>query len=422
MNQQIENIAATLDTLAGAVRSAFTQEAPLNEALGWFAPSITKDELANIASNLAEDIRSINVQEIDPAINDIVQDLPRRIQNIQATAVAQMFNTNAGQAVPAYMASLAHIRNSLLPSLGWQEIPQNSYLPTTVAKRARAAKATLDQLAPDLENISSQISEIQEAHKTAENLPIDLEDLSAAKKKIEKTSSDVAITENKLNESKNLAEEHLKSIKINSAEAEKLVALCEDAYKITTTKGLAAAFDQKASKLNTSIRWWVGGLILALIASSVIGSKRISMLTIALDIPNPEWGVILIKSILAVLTIAAPLWFAWLATKQIGQKFRLAEDYEFKASVAKAYEGYRKEAARIDPEFEKQLFGSALKRLEEAPLRLIEIKSHGSPLHEFADSHNSSSKPSIASKLKTAVATKVNAKRDSSEAEIEDEA
>ncbi len=47
--------------------------------------------------------------------------------------------------------------------------------------------------------------------------------------------------------------------------------------------------------------------------------------------------------------------------------------------MAKAYEGYRKEAARIDPQFEARLFGSALTRLDEAPLRLVEIGSHGSP-------------------------------------------
>lgn len=75
-----------------------------------------------------------------------------------------------------------------------------------------------------------------------------------------------------------------------------------------------------------------------------------------------------------------------LAAKQIGQRFRLAEDYAFKASVAKAYEGYRKEAARIDPQFEARLFGSALTRLDEAPLRLVEIGSHGSPWHELATS------------------------------------
>ena len=80
------------------------------------------------------------------------------------------------------------------------------------------------------------------------------------------------------------------------------------------------------------------------------------------------------------------MWFAWMATKQIGQRFRLAEDYAFKASVAKAYEGYRKEAARIDEAFEARLFSSALTRLEEAPLRLMEQTTHGSPWHELVTS------------------------------------
>jgi hypothetical protein len=90
--------------------------------------------------------------------------------------------------------------------------------------------------------------------------------------------------------------------------------------------------------------------------------------------------------VLSALSVGAPLWFAWLATKQIGQRFKLAEDYAFKASVAKAYEGYRREAARIDIAFESRLFSSALARLEEAPLRLIGATEHGSPFHELISS------------------------------------
>ena len=48
--------------------------------------------------------------------------------------------------------------------------------------------------------------------------------------------------------------------------------------------------------------------------------------------------------------------------------------------------GYRKEAARIDKAFEARLFESALTRLEEAPLRLVEGKTPGSPWHEFVES------------------------------------
>ena len=79
----------------------------------------------------------------------------------------------------------------------------------------------------------------------------------------------------------------------------------------------------------------------------------------------------------------APLWFAWLASKQIGQRFKLAEDYAFKASVAKAYEGYKTEAARLDKDFEARLFSSALTRLEEAPLRFMNNTEHSSPVHEM---------------------------------------
>ena len=92
------------------------------------------------------------------------------------------------------------------------------------------------------------------------------------------------------------------------------------------------------------------------------------------------------QALLSFLSIGVPLWFAWISTKQISQRFRIAEDYAFKASVAKAYEGYRKEAARIDETFEARLFASALTRLEEAPLRLVEGESHGSPWHELVAS------------------------------------
>ncbi|MBB3356192.1 hypothetical protein FHT70_006172 [Rhizobium sp. BK049] len=76
---------------------------------------------------------------------------------------------------------------------------------------------------------------------------------------------------------------------------------------------------------------------------------------------------------------------AWLSTKQIGQRFRLAEDYAFKASVSKAYEGYRREARDLSGEFAQSLFQSALNRLDEPPLRLLDKPTPGSPVHEFLE-------------------------------------
>ncbi|MDF3348457.1 hypothetical protein PUT75_17150, partial [Acinetobacter pittii] len=45
----------------------------------------------------------------------------------------------------------------------------------------------------------------------------------------------------------------------------------------------------------------------------------------------------------------------------------------------------KKEAVKIDAEFEARLFNVALTRLEEAPLRLVEASNHGSPSHELLE-------------------------------------
>ncbi|HIC8861882.1 TPA: hypothetical protein ACW7Y0_002889 [Aeromonas hydrophila] len=172
----------------------------------------------------------------------------------------------------------------------------------------------------------------------------------------------------------------------NKDMTDKLVENCEDAYRITTSKGLAGAFEQRATKLTESMWVWVVGLLGSLVAAWLIGTQRVTILTAALSGPDTKWGLVFAHAFLAIASLGTPLWFAWISTKQIGQRFKLSEDYGYKASVAKAYEGYRKEAARIDKDLEARLFESALSRVKEAPLRLVDNTSHGSPWHELASS------------------------------------
>ena len=386
MNKDLDNACQALDALATAVTNAWGADTTACENFGWFAPAVTRHDLADLARNLAADIRSTDSETIDPTALKLVQDLPRRLQVLQGNTVPQMFGANGGQAIPAYVSTVALVRSTVLPAIGWQVIPDQKALPSSLARRARAAQAELDQLTPNLTQLAKQIEDIQSAHKVADSLPIDLQALSEAREKVSKSSIEAALTEEKLHKAWSESENYLKLMKDNNEEARKLIELCEAAYQITTTKGLAGAFDQRAGRLAWSMWTWVGGLVLALGIGSYIGAHRLEILSAALQATNPNWGGIAIQAILSLLSVGAPLWFAWLATKQIGQRFRLAEDYAFKASVAKAYEGYRKEAARIDPAFEHRLFGSALARLDEAPLRLVETGTHGSPWHELANS------------------------------------
>lgn len=131
---------------------------------------------------------------------------------------------------------------------------------------------------------------------------------------------------------------------------------------------------------------WVVGLVVALVAGSYFGSSQLHTLSELFRQPDVTSSVVILNLILSLLSVGAPVWFGWLATKQIGQRFRLAEDYAFKASISRAYEGFRREAARVDKDMEARLLASALTRLDELPLRLVEPDSHGSPWHELASS------------------------------------
>ena len=166
-------------------------------------------------------------------------------------------------------------------------------------------------------------------------------------------------------------------------ELNKKIKNADETMALATTVGLAGAFHDRANKLNISIRCWVVLLVVALIIGGGVGYFKTQSFIELIKDAKATKEVIWIYALLAFASFGAPLWFAWLATKQIGQRFKLAEDYAFKASVAKAYEGYKTEAARLDKDFEARLFSSALTRLEEAPLRFMNNTEHSSPLHEL---------------------------------------
>lgn len=386
MQKELEETCTALDALSTAVTNMWGSDATLCEGVGWFAPAVARQELASLASSLAVDIRARDFDGLDGPWLTFVTALPARLAYLQAHTVPHMFSPEGGRAVPAYVTTLSIIRAQLLPAIGWQSVPDAKALPSNLVRRARAAQVELDQLAPDLTNLSEQIRQIQAAHALADSLPIDLAALAEGRAKLATAMAEAKSHSEAVASANVDASKELSAIKSANEEAQKLIKLCDSAYRIATTTGLAGAFDQRAGKLAWSMWAWVGGLTVALGIGSIIGSHRLEILSAALAVPNPNWGGIAIQAVLSLLSVGAPLWFAWLSTKQIGQRFRLAEDYAFKASVAKAYEGYRTEAVRIDPAFEARLFSSALDRLDEAPLRLVESGTHGSPWHELANS------------------------------------
>jgi hypothetical protein len=386
MHTTLENICKSLDDLSKSILSQYTDDRTMTEIWGWNHPPLSRIDLSNLAINLSIKIQENNISEIAPELEHTLEEIPKRIKIFKTTTLIYLFNGNGAQATPAYISLIEWITNLIQPLFNWQVLQDNRALPNQLAKRLRSIQAELNEIVPGKEDLKRQIKVITDATEAAESLPTDLESLKEARLKVDKFSTDAAGLFGKIDTYHKESDKTTKLINDKKEEADKLVSQCEEAYKITTTKGLAGAFDQKAEHLSSTMWYWVIGLLISLIAGSIIGSSRFKELAESLKVVNPHWGVIWMDFILSIIGLAAPIWFAWLATKQISQRFRLSEDYAFKATVAKAYEGYRREAARIDESFESRLFDSALSRLEEAPLRFVESENHGSPWHELLSS------------------------------------
>lgn len=384
MDKTLEEVCKALEKLADSFSSQKNEKRNLSEIHGWHHPSISFLELSDIPRNLAQQIKeSSQVIEISEDTKNILQKIPNKLQILQNITVQQILSGNALQAIPAYMTTLEWVSIQIRPLLSWQLVPNMNAVPSQLLHKLDIYKRSIEEISINKEELEKSIQLIQNAKETAESLPADLITLQDARKSIEKNVSESNNNSQKILEFKDQSILDKEIINERLEEAKKLIEQCEEAYKITTTKGLAGAFEVRAKELSKSAWIWVGGLLAALVVGAVIGLERLNLLMATFSSTNPRFSIIIMQSFLSALSLGAPLWFAWLATKQIGQHFKLSEDYAFKASVAKAYEGYRKEAARIDPEFEKRLFDSALTRVDEPPLRLVENHNHGSPWHEL---------------------------------------
>lgn len=420
MHKDIQTICDALDRLAEAAISTFPHQTDqcFTEYWSWQVPSMTRRDLSWMVKSIADDLRLADPENYSEELRPWMHHIPVRIAFLQATTLPTAYAGNI-QAFPALLDSLRYLREKLLPALGWTSVPEKGFMPVPLIRRVAAAKGRVEDLELAIPNLAAKVNAINTAHLVAENLEVDLQALVEARQAVELTARETNLNSDRVelvaSQSATLLETMQKQaqttwesiqrkseIALEGTEkqakaasermgeheetAQKLIAQCEAAYHITTTKGLAGAFDQRATSLAWSMRGWVAGLAAALIAGSWIGSVRLSTLAAALAQSTLNWPVIVSNIVLSILGVCAPLWFAWLATKQIGQRFRLSEDYAFKASVAKAYEGYRKEAAVLDPNFQASLFQSALSRLDEAPLRLVEAEHHGSPFAEMLSS------------------------------------
>ncbi|HEB3532466.1 TPA: hypothetical protein RZC51_004009 [Burkholderia cenocepacia] len=385
MNQALAAIQGELQKVILRLKEVVPNDEPFGNAHNnWSFPGLTRPELIEEAQSIIDLIEERGTDEIgdaQPRLHDYV----RRLAHLHGQTIPNLWG-NAGQAVSAYMLTLAGLRRLLVSVLPSDDGAETAIKLRKLTSQVRGMEARLNGLEPRTASLASMIERIEQAYDAADQLPTDLESLSEARRKLADLVQEATKDQLHLLGVRENADKVDESLRKSTENAEAVLQRCETAYSAATSVGLAAAFNERSDTLATSMWVWVGGLVVALGSGSYFGSERLRALSELFKLPNPSTSVVILNLLLSLLSVGAPVWFAWLATKQIGQRFRLAEDYAFKASISRAYEGFRREAARFDKDMEARLLASALTRLDELPLRLVETDTHGSPWHELFSS------------------------------------
>jgi uncharacterized membrane protein (UPF0136 family) len=384
MHKSIVLLCDILDSASSTILGVQSDNRRVPELTGtWHIAALNREQLADIPADISARLRSESIEELSSINAKRLDALSESVKALSTTIIPNLFNGNAIHSVDPYLNTFQYVSFVLDSCFGWRSLPARSTMPAGLIRKLQGLESQLQNLEVNTGRVQAQLIAINEAYEAAENLPTTTAELKAL---IGTVGDNVAGSEKLLSDSKNnfeLVSQDSNLMATLKSEAEKVVAKCQDAYRIATTTGLAGAFDLRAKALSNSMWVWVSGLLIALVVGGFVGYYRFSALTDSFKIPTAGSRELLVQALLSLVSLGAPVWFAWLSTKQIGQRFRLSEDYAFKATLAKAYEGYRREAERLDADLEKRLFSLALDRLEEPPLRLVEVESHGSPFHEF---------------------------------------
>lgn len=387
MHTTLTTVQSHLKKLITQIQSSVPNEEPLGIAHGsWNLPGLTRAEFIEAAQSLIDLIDDRGADEIESAADARLQDYGRRLDFLRGNTVAQFWGGNGGQAASAYMLTLNGLRKALEPALTRDGHAEAVTTLRSLTTKLRGMEAKLNGLDPRTTSLATMVERIEQAYNAADQLPTDLESLAEARQKIGDLLTEAGKDKGHLSGIKDDADKLDARLKQSAEDAAGVLERCETAYSAATSVGLAAAFTERSAALSKSMWFWVAGLVVALVAGSYFGSAQLHTLSELFKQPNVTTSVVILNLMLSLLSVGAPVWFGWLATKQIGQRFRLAEDYAFKASISRAYEGFRREAARVDKDMEARLLASALTRLDELPLRLVETDSHGSPWHELASS------------------------------------
>jgi hypothetical protein len=268
--------------------------------------------------------------------------------------------------------------------LSWENIENTELIPKRLKQRLNEVQSRLKSFEKDTQNLKEKIDAINNAYDAAEGLPTTLADLEEATSQINSLKEQVKLDAASVQKIKETMLTEERWISETKGQIDALQKEAKNALDMSVNAGLASAFEKKAKGLSWSV--WIFSVLLILVLGGATGLSYIrysSLVSLiekgALDIT--QFSMLFVMSLVG---LGAFVWAAWIFTKQIYERFRLAQDYAFKASLARSYTAYREQAKELkDPLIEARLFNIAVSRLDELPLRLVDPNIKNSPFEDM---------------------------------------
>ncbi|MFB8343289.1 hypothetical protein ACWGNA_19845 [Brucella cytisi] len=385
-----DQIVESFSELAERIRSKWVDYIPLDstftQRFGWQYSPLTPENVAYFADIISE---RIDIFFKTNTTSDEILTLWYDIGHQADSLSFDNFNSDPNGCFSATMNLLNWASSNLPPMLAnvdWEAIESKEYLPRTLLNRLKGVEARVSNLNQRSDDLQESIRIIEDARHAADRLPTDIEELRKARDDIKIHLASVTKDKTEVSEAYETSKSIVEILETLRDRADALVKKCDESYRITTSAGLAGAFNERSKSLQITGWVWVGILIASLVLGSLIGAWRFSeLMRLMGDGSTVRTSIVVLHFIGALMGVGAAIWIAWVSTKNVTQSFRLSEDYAFKSSISKAYEGYRREAIELDGDFAKQLFGSALTRLDEQPSRFIDMRDHASPFEALLD-------------------------------------
>lgn len=393
-------------TIQGLADSAATKNAEIEQ--GRVFASQARAEIESLLTAIREALDSAKALQGEIATQHAaVQTSSALIAELKASAAASTETTQAtAHTATENGARLESLRTVAEQSQG--AIVTKSEQIESARIHAEKTRSELDRVFTESQQSATQSEAAHQAsratseainqlHTAASVSKANAESASEAVTKLRlQCEADSAVTK-KLAELAQLTEQKVAAYETHLAELEKVAAdrlkVIEALLPGATSAGLASAFNDRRAYFTQPQIIWQCFFVTSILSLLGLAFWELSHFP---ESNNPasdlSWDRLLV-SLLRRLPIALPLiWLAIHSAHKAALAQRVEEDYAFKETVSRAFEGYRREMAELG---EKAVPNSVLLRLCEGVLSVItdppgriyeKHKLNTTPLEQFADS------------------------------------